>query len=62
MQPYLRTHPVLSPGGPRLDGAGLAVLLGGGVTTEDVEPAAVELPGVIGPDADGDKLVPEAQK
>lgn len=53
---------MLSPGGPRLDGAGLAVLLGGGVTTEEVEPAAVELPGVIGPDADGDKLVPEAQK
>lgn len=62
MQPYLLTHPVLSPWGPRLDGAGLVVLLGGGVTAEEVEPAAVELPGVIGPDAEGDKLVPEVQK
>lgn len=41
-----------------LDGAGLAVLFGGGVTAEEAEPAAVELAGVIGPDADGDKLVP----
>lgn len=45
-----------------MDGAGLAVLLGGGVTPEEVEPAAVELAGVIGPDADGDILVPEVQK
>lgn len=45
-----------------MDGAGLVVLLGGGVTAEEVEPAAVELPGVIGPDAEGDKLVPEVQK
>lgn len=45
-----------------MGGAGLAVLFGGGVAAEEVEPAAVELPGVIAPDADGDKLVPEAQK
>lgn len=38
------------------------MLLGEGVTTKEVEPAAVELPGVIGPDVDGDKVVPEAQK
>lgn len=36
------------------------MLFGGGVTAEEVEPAAAELPGVIGPDADGDKLVPES--
>lgn len=58
MRPSLQTHPVLSPWGPRLDGAGLAVLLGGGVIAAEVQPAAVELPGVIGPDAEGDKVVP----
>lgn len=36
------------------------MLFRGGVTAEEVDPAAVELAGVMGPDAD--KLVPGVEK
>lgn len=55
------THPVLSPWAPRPGGAGLAVLWGGGVTEEEVEPIAAELTGVMGHGAEGDEL-PTAKK
>lgn len=56
------THPELSPWAPMLDGAGLAVLWGGGVTAEEAEPAALELTGVMAHDAEGDKLAPEKRR
>lgn len=46
----------------RLGGAGLAVLCGGGVTEEEVEPTAAELTGVMGQDAEGDKLAAEGKR
>lgn len=59
---FFNTHPVLSPWAPRLAGAGLAVLWGGGVTAEEVEPIAAELTGVMGQDADGDELAAEERR
>lgn len=59
---YMDTHPVLSPWAPRLEGAGLAVLWGGGVTEEEAEPAAAELIGVKGQEAEGGGLVAERKR
>lgn len=52
----LLTHPVLSPELPKLGGAGLAVLWGGGVTEEEM---VAELTGVMGQDAEGEGVAPE---
>lgn len=58
----INTHPVLSLWAPRPGGVGLAVLCGGGVTEEEVEPTAAELTGVMGQDAEGDKLAAEGTR